>query len=93
MSDGELAARLLATPTGCCTSLAYALFRKYKSPRDPVYGPFDDEVIANLRQLAGDRVGETPEQILNRLAVRLNCEPRQVADRVIRMLEERAKQQ
>ena len=92
MSDGELAARLLATPTGCCTSLAYALFRKYKTPRDPVYGPFDDEVIANLRQLAGDRVGETPEQILNRLAARLNCEPRQVADRVIRMLEERAKQ-
>lgn len=33
--------------------------------------------------------GETPEQILNRLAARLNCEPRQVADRVIRMLEER----
>lgn len=34
--------------------------------------------------------GETPEQILNRLAARLNCEPRQVADRVIRILEERA---
>lgn len=37
------------------------------------------------------RTGETPEQILNRLAARLNCEPRQVADRVIRMLEERQK--
>jgi hypothetical protein len=35
------------------------------------------------------RTGETPEQILDRLAARLNCEPRQVADRVIRMLEER----
>lgn len=33
--------------------------------------------------------GETPEQILNRLAARLNCEPRQVCDRVIRILEER----
>lgn len=31
----------------------------------------------------------TPEQILNRLAAKLGCEPRQVADRVIRMLEER----
>ncbi len=36
--------------------------------------------------------GETPEQILNRLAARLNCEPRQVADRVLRILEERQKQ-
>lgn len=35
------------------------------------------------------RTGETPEQILNRLAARLNCEPRQVCDRVIRILEER----
>jgi hypothetical protein len=33
--------------------------------------------------------GETPKQILNRLAREMNCEPRQVADRVIRMLEER----
>lgn len=37
------------------------------------------------------RAGETPEQILNRLATALNCEPRQVCDRVIRMLEERKK--
>lgn len=33
--------------------------------------------------------GETPEEILNRLAARLNCEPRQVADRVLGMLEDR----
>lgn len=38
------------------------------------------------------RTGETPQQVLERLAARLNCEPRYVADRVIRMLEERAKQ-
>lgn len=31
------------------------------------------------------------EAILNRLAAKLGCEPRQVADRVIRMLEERQK--
>lgn len=36
------------------------------------------------------RTGETPQEVLNRLAARLNCEPRQVADRVIRMLEEKA---
>ncbi len=36
--------------------------------------------------------GETPEQILERLAARLNCEPRQVADRVLRMLEERKRE-
>lgn len=35
------------------------------------------------------RTGETPQEILERLAARLNCEPRQVCDRVIRMLEER----
>jgi len=60
--------------------------------RDPAFGPFDDEIIACLKSLAAGtspRTGETPEQILNRLAARLNCEPRQVADRVIRMLEDR----
>jgi hypothetical protein len=35
------------------------------------------------------RTGDTPEQILARLAARLNCEPRQVFDRVVRMLEEK----
>jgi hypothetical protein len=35
------------------------------------------------------RTGETPEQILDRLAKELNCEPRQVCDRVIAMLKER----
>jgi hypothetical protein len=35
--------------------------------------------------------GETPKQILERLAREFGCEPRQVADKVIRMLEERAK--
>jgi len=35
------------------------------------------------------RTGETPEQILDRLAKELGCEPRQVCDRVIAMLEER----
>jgi hypothetical protein len=34
--------------------------------------------------------GENPQQILDRLAKTLNCEPHQVCDRVIRMLEERA---
>lgn len=38
------------------------------------------------------RTGETPEQILARLAARLNCEPRQVCDRVIRMLEDRQRE-
>ena len=37
------------------------------------------------------RTGETPEQILDRLAKELGCEPRQVCDRVIAMLEERRK--
>lgn len=35
------------------------------------------------------RTGETPQQVLERLAARLGCDPQQVADRVIRMLEER----
>lgn len=35
------------------------------------------------------RAGETPEQTLDRLAKELHCEPRQVCDRVIAMLEER----
>lgn len=34
---------------------------------------------------------ETPEQILDRLAKELGCEPRQVCDRVIAMLEEMRK--
>ncbi len=34
------------------------------------------------------RTGGTPQEVLERLAARLGCEPRQVADRVIRMLEE-----
>ncbi len=42
-----------------------------------------------LGLLLHPRTGETPQEVLGRLAARLNCEPRQVADRVIRMLEER----
>lgn len=37
------------------------------------------------------RAGETPKQTLDRLAKELGCEPRQVCDRVIAMLEERRK--
>ncbi len=34
--------------------------------------------------------GETPQEILNRLAQELKCRPNQVADKVIEMLKERA---
>lgn len=37
------------------------------------------------------RTGETPQEILDRLALELGCEPRQVCDRVIAILEERRK--
>ena len=45
---------------------------------------FLDDTYARLRQLAD----ETPQDILDRLAKELGCEPRQVCDRVIAMLEE-----
>ena len=48
-----------------------------------------DDCYADAHGVPLSPRGETPEQILNRLAARLNCEPRQVTDRVIRMLEER----
>lgn len=41
--------------------------------------------------LRSPRTGETPEQILDRLAKELGCAPRQVCDRVIAMLEEMRK--
>lgn len=41
--------------------------------------------------LRSPRTGETPEQILDRLAKELGCAPRQVCDRVIAMLKERRK--
>jgi hypothetical protein len=89
MTDQELAAQLLATPTGCCTSTAYGLFRKYGLALDPIIGPNDAEIIQNLKRLASGVDYEAPERILQRLATRLNCEPRQVFDRVVKMLEER----
>lgn len=36
------------------------------------------------------RRGETPQEILNRLAQEMKCRPNQVADRVLEMLKERA---
>jgi hypothetical protein len=58
MTDSELALKLLSTPTGICTSTAYALFSKYRQPRDPIMGPLDDEIIACLEDLAGVSVKE-----------------------------------
>lgn len=47
--------------------------------------------LESLDELRSPPAGETPEQILDRLAKELHCEPRQVCDRVIAMLEERRK--
>lgn len=44
-----------------------------------------DDAYARMHSLV---TGNTPEAILARLAERLGCEPRQVFDRVVRMLEE-----
>jgi hypothetical protein len=52
-TDTQLAKRLLATPTGCCTADAYKLFNKYSIPADTRQGPTDAELIEVLRQLAG----------------------------------------
>lgn len=54
MTDQELAKRLIATPTGCCTADAYRLFDKYSIAADRRTGPTDAEVFGILRQLAGD---------------------------------------
>ena len=48
-----------------------------------------DAFCRHLDELRSPRTGETPEQILDRLAKELHCEPRQVCDRVIAMLKER----
>ncbi len=55
----------------------------WKSPNGAAYrGPSRAWQVMKMQ-------AESPEQILARLAERLGCEPRQVGDRVIRMLEER----
>lgn len=52
---------------------------------------YDRDGFRTLECLAGScecKRPASPETVLARLAARLNCEPRQVFDRVVRMLEE-----